>query len=196
MVESAQTNPMGTNRTANPIGIFGAMSDDGDERPVLPPAFADMMLGRLATWLRLIGADVAYSNDIDDDTLLRRAEEEHRLVLTRDRAMIDRVCKIPRYFVRWNRLDDQLRDIVEHFDVTTFVPFSRCLRCNVPVRDVDKDTVRQRLWPYVYQTQTRIRECPACRRLYWGATHAERARDDLARMTNPEFAAIVFGNIR
>ena len=39
------------------------------DKPVLPPAFADMMLGRLATWLRLIGADVAYSNDIDDEAL-------------------------------------------------------------------------------------------------------------------------------
>ena len=172
------------------------LSEVADGKPKLPPAYADMMLGRLATWLRLIGADVAYSNDIDDDALLRRAGEEHRLILTRDRVMMERVCEVPRYFVRWNRLDDQLRDVVEHFDVTNFVPFSRCLRCNVPVREVDKEKVRQRLWPYVYQTQTRIRECPVCRRLYWGATHAERARDDLVRMTSPEFAAVLFANIR
>ena len=164
------------------------------DKPVLPPAFADMMLGRLATWLRLIGADVAYSNDIDDEALLLRAQTEHRLVLTRDRAIMTRQCEIPRYFVGCNRLDEQLRDMVEHFELTRFTPFSRCLRCNVPLREVEKEAVRHRLWPYVYETQARIRECPTCHRLYWYATHANRARDDLARMTSREFVDVLFGN--
>jgi len=146
-----------------------------------------MMLGRLATWLRLLGADVAYRTGISDDDLLRLAEAEDRLVLTRDRGIMKAETGVTRFFIRHDRLGDQLRQVAGEYDLTVFCPFSRCLRCNVPVVEVDKEAVRDRLWPYVYRTQERITECPSCHRLFWDATHPERAMADLARMLGEEF---------
>lgn len=160
--------------------------------PPLLPVFADMMLGRLATWLRLIGADVAYGNAIDDDELLRRAETEHRLVLTRDHALARRLAPEARFVIAHDRLADQLRQVAAAFDLTGLRPFSRCVRCNVLIEEVDKEMVRERLWPYVYGTQERILRCPSCGRLYWGATHPVRARRDLARMLGEDFVARLF----
>jgi len=34
-----------------------------------------------------------------------------------------------------------------------------------------KETIKDRVPPYVYQTQEHFAECPACRRLYWQGTH-------------------------
>ena len=152
------------------------------------------MLGRLATWLRLVGADVAHEREIAGDELLRRAEAEDRLVLTRDTGIMARNVDAPRFFVRHDRLEDQLRQVAEVFDITCFEPFSRCLRCNEIVVDVDRDSVRDRVWPYVYETNERFHECPDCRRLYWAGTHPERACDDLRRMLGDDIVWAVFGS--
>jgi uncharacterized protein with PIN domain len=54
----------------------------------VPPRFvADAMLGRLARWLRLLGFDTAWVQDVSDGELVRRAIEEGRVILTRDRAL-------------------------------------------------------------------------------------------------------------
>ena len=151
-------------------------------KPPLPPSFADMMLGRLAKWLRLLGADVAFCTSIDDDELMRRAERENRMVITRDRGIIGRESALPRLFINHDRIADQLRQVAKLYDLSGFEPFTRCLRCNVPIREVDRDAVRHRLWPFVYRTQEHIYECPSCERLYWIGTHKERALEDLAHM--------------
>lgn len=55
-----------------------------------PPRFlADAMLGRLATWLRILGYDAEYSR-AKDDVLLCRAREEGRILLTRDSGLLRR----------------------------------------------------------------------------------------------------------
>jgi len=45
--------------------------------------FADDMAGKLARWLRLAGWDCAYERSIPDSELVRRSEEEARMILTR-----------------------------------------------------------------------------------------------------------------
>jgi len=43
---------------------------------------ADVMLGKLATWLRLLGCDVEYFPKITDEDLVRRASRTGRVILT------------------------------------------------------------------------------------------------------------------
>ena len=48
-----------------------------------PLFIADAMLGRLSRKLRMLGYDTLYFQKIDDPTLLKRAIEEGRHILTR-----------------------------------------------------------------------------------------------------------------
>ena len=48
---------------------------------------ADVMVGKLARWLRVLGFDAAYSNQYDDDEIIRR---DHRVILTRDTRLAAR----------------------------------------------------------------------------------------------------------
>src|SRR5207249_1138105 len=50
----------------------------------------DVHLGTVAQRLRLAGVDAAYANDIDDDTLVERANHGQRVLLTRDRGLLRR----------------------------------------------------------------------------------------------------------
>ena len=139
------------------------------------PAFvADVMVGKLARWLRVLGCDVVYSNDLDDDDILRIAESENRIILTRDNGLVARKS-VPRYiFIENDHYREQVRQVVQVCGLKEFKVFSRCLECNTPLEDVDKEAAFEKIPPFVYLTQDRFAACPDCGRVYWHGTHADQ----------------------
>src|SRR5579872_7160724 len=61
-------------------GVFTALST---ENPLDPRFIADVMVGRLARWLRILGFDVLYSNRYTDDEIVGIARSQQRIILTR-----------------------------------------------------------------------------------------------------------------
>ncbi len=131
---------------------------------------ADAMLGRLAKWLRMLGYDVEFMPDVPDIDILRRARAESRLLLTRDTALARRAGSLG-VLLHHQELKAQLRELAERGLITGPRPETRCPLCNVPLRPVPKETVVDRVPPYVYQTQDAFYECPRCHRIYWAGTH-------------------------
>ena len=134
---------------------------------------ADVMLGRLATWLRLLGCDVEYFRDIADEELVDRACRTGRVILTRDVELTRRRKARPiHFFVRGDSYKDQLRQVVERFSIDPYARIlTRCLRCNVPLEKIDLSEARRRVPPFVYETQREFRACGRCGRVYWRGTH-------------------------
>jgi hypothetical protein len=134
--------------------------------------FADAMLGRLATWMRILGLDVEYAPVIEDSILEARARAESRLILTRDTRLIKRrgvrdCC----FFIESDHVEVQLRQVVERFGVTGALILTRCIRCNTVLKDVDRVLAKGLVPPYVYDTQDRFSTCTECGRVYWSGTH-------------------------
>ena len=50
-------------------------------------------------------------------------------------------------------------------------PFTICLECNQALVERSKQQVKDRVPPYVFQTQKQYMECPSCHRIYWRGTH-------------------------
>ncbi len=134
---------------------------------------ADTMLGRLATWLRLLGYDTAYLPEADDPELARRARAEDRILLTRD-VELTRRRGIKSVLIASERIEEQLRQMAREQHLTARLAFSRCAVCNTPLEEVDKGTLKGAVPPYVFQTQTHFRRCPICHRIYWRGTHWAR----------------------
>jgi uncharacterized protein with PIN domain len=134
---------------------------------------ADVMVGKLARWLRTLGFDVAYSNKYEDDEIIRIAEAENRLILTRDVPLASRRMNAQCLLITSDHYKDQLRQVLEKFSLKDFAVFSRCIECNTPLQDADKEAVFERVPPFVYLTQDRFAVCPGCNRVYWHGTHAE-----------------------
>jgi len=144
---------------------------------------ADAMLGRLAKSLRLLGYDTAYSPDIEDSELKLRAMRDGRALLTRDHELKETSLPVRVLLVESDHLEEQLVQVVDEFGLRPGPAlFTRCLICNVRVEDVQPDAVRDRVPPYVFRTQSRFARCPSCGRVYWAATHVERAREWLDRV--------------
>ena len=169
------------------VGLEARLRTGGAGSAQEEPRFAaDAMLGRLARWLRLLGFDCSYEAHVADEALVRRALEERRVVLTRDRALpvewrIDDVVVLTT-----ERPFEQLREVVSRFDLAERArPLTRCSRCNATLVDADPETVGDRVPPRILATHTAFRRCPDCARIYWEGTHVHRIHRIIAALHHP-----------
>jgi hypothetical protein len=151
--------------------------------------FADAMLGRLARWLRLLGFDCAWEADIPDERLVRRALEEKRVILSRDRRLPEEWQVSDIHLVRAEKARDQLGEVLRHFDLAAEVKLlSRCSRCNARLGPAALADVTGRVPARVLERHASFSACPECGRIYWEGTHTERIRrfvDDLLAGSSP-----------
>jgi hypothetical protein len=159
----------------------------GSGAKVTDPKFiVDLNVGRLAKWLRIMGYDALFVPGIEDGELVRLAQEEGRIVLTRDRLIMRRrvvaTGKLGALLIDSDDLDGQLRQVVETYQLNAQRGFSRCIECNVSLADVARECVEGRVPPFVFQAQEEFMECPSCQRLYWRGTHWHNMLEELARM--------------
>jgi uncharacterized protein with PIN domain len=142
-------------------------------QPVPPGGFLlDVGLGTLARRLRLLGLDVAWSNDAEDADLAERAAAQERALLTQDRGLLKR-RGVRGALVRGSRPDDQLADVLDRF-APELAPLTRCTACGARLEPVPKAEVADRLPAGTRRTVDDFSRCPACGRLYWRGAHAPR----------------------
>lgn len=144
----------------------------------------DANVGRLARWLRIMGYDAMFVPGVEDADLVRLALAEGRTILTRDRFVMRRRAiasgRLSALLISGDRLGEQLRQVVEAYGLDASGGFSRCVECNEPLQDVEREAVRDRVPDYVFETQETFVKCPACTRLYWRGTHWRNMVNELA----------------
>ncbi len=147
-----------------------------------PRFICDAMLGRLATWLRILGYPAEFIPEIDDDDLIRRAEEGGLAVCTRDRALLKRrfFKTHPFILVESDFFREQLVEIIRTFGLDREGEGGICPRCNRALSPVNPDDPFLCVPPYVRETQTQFSRCPQCGRVFWPATHRHGMREELA----------------
>jgi len=144
----------------------------------------DDMLGKLAKLLRALGFDTYFQKNIQDHQLLRKALEEERVVVTRDRKLVQ-VKTIPQYVLIWSDQPlAQLEELLQKLSVSLKKGnvFSRCMECNTILQKVEKENVKEKVYPYVYQTQENFWHCPTCNKIYWAGTHIQRMKEKLKKV--------------
>jgi uncharacterized protein with PIN domain len=161
-----------------------AAAGAGDPELTGAPRFAaDAMLGRLARWLRVLGYDTFYDIGVADPVLVRLAQEERRLLLTRDRHLLRELRPAWSLEVRQDDPLQQLRDIVTELRLPApSALFTRCLLCNAALQVLDAAEAQPLLPEGVRDLPGPVRRCPACARLYWGGSHVRRMRAALERV--------------
>jgi hypothetical protein len=137
----------------------------------------DNMLGKSAKYLRMLGYDTIYPAPEDDETILKLAQEQNRIIITRSEKLYNKASKEPRIvLVRSNRFVNKFRKIIKKLDIKLNKDrlFSRCLLCNTPVKRVDKSAIKDRLPEKVKNHFDNYRTCPNCSKIYWRGGHTER----------------------
>jgi uncharacterized protein with PIN domain len=146
------------------------------ERPLRETRFVlDTHLGKLATYLRMLGFDALYRPDYHDRELLVIATGEQRILLSRDRQLIASEELTRAYLVRETDPHAQVREVVGRFDLRgSLKPFIRCMRCNTLLQPIEKEAILGRLPPRIQEMYDEFQVCPSCDRIYWKGSHYGR----------------------
>jgi uncharacterized protein with PIN domain len=152
--------------------------------PLRRTAFiADVHLGKLARLLRLAGFDTLYRNDLADDEIIRLSLAEQRIILTRDRGLLKVGVVTHGCCIRSHAPYEQLAEVIRRFDLHGQIrPFHRCLRCNGPVKPVEKAEIIDRLPPRTARAFDEFTRCRDCGRIYWKGSHWEKLRARLNQL--------------
>ncbi len=133
---------------------------------------ADVMLGKLARFLRMIGQDVIYFADADDDFIIYSAKETRRILLTRDVRLYQsaRLLGIPAVLVCSNHVKEQLKEVIE---ATKLVPekAKRCIVCNAPLKSVERCEIEGLVPEFVWMRNSEFWICEGCGKVYWRGSH-------------------------
>ncbi|MGQ9560592.1 MAG: Mut7-C RNAse domain-containing protein [Candidatus Oleimicrobiaceae bacterium] len=141
----------------------------------------DVMLGKLAKWLRIIGYDTEYRSSWTDAELREKVTQEQRLLLTRDRSLAESVGPAGGLFIQSQNPRDQFRQVVETLGLDTERGlFTICTRCNRPVEPADPEDVAHVVSDYLRRQQRCFWRCPSCGRVYWEGSHLVNARGWIA----------------
>jgi len=156
--------------------------------PLRDPKFiADVHLGRLARYLRMMGFDVLYKNNFDDDEIIKISLDKKRARLTKDRGILKRSEITHGYWVRSSKVKEQVVEIIERFDLKKLInEFTRCIECNSPLESISKNEVINELPPKVSESQESFSVCPSCKKLYWKGTHHQRMLSFIKTIKNIE----------
>jgi uncharacterized protein with PIN domain len=134
----------------------------------------DSHLGKLATYLRILGIDTLYQNDYQDDEIVRSIKNDQRILLTRDRRLLMRREIHWGYCVRQDNPLKQLIEVIDRFNLGDQIkPLNRCLRCNHEINPIDKLAIIHRLEPLTKLYYEEFYYCPRCDQIYWKGSHYE-----------------------
>ncbi|WP_054840063.1 Mut7-C RNAse domain-containing protein [Thermococcus sp. JCM 11816] len=133
---------------------------------------ADMMLGRLARWLRLYGYDTLYGI-VEDEVIIRKALEDDRIILTRDSGLAERArtaggARV--FLLSSNSLEGQVEELkklgVEFREL--FPANARCPpKCNGLIVRIPKEEVKGKVPESVYERYEEFYVCKNCGQIYW-----------------------------
>jgi len=138
----------------------------------------DRMLGQTAKWLRLLGIDAKYAPEGDDEKLVDIAEEEDRVIITRDKELGREENAI---LVEKEPPESIIKEVLEEYDVE-IKPLTRCSKCNGVVEKVDKKVVEGEIPENVFELNEDFWYCEGCDQYYWKGSHWEKIMEQIDDM--------------
>ncbi|MBV0923454.1 Mut7-C RNAse domain-containing protein [Halomicroarcula limicola] len=144
------------------------------------PLLLDVMLGKLASYLRMCGYDAAYALDRDaedDDAMLALAHTEGRRLVTRDEGL---ARQAPNAVLLTEReVEAQLRELAAAgFELELTEEPARCGTCNAPVERVDRTEPTPDYAPD--PAEESVWRCRDCGQHFWRGSHWDDVADTVA----------------
>lgn len=142
----------------------------------------DVMLGRLANYLLLLGYDCEYRRQFPDKQLLQLARKENRIIITRDAELAEQCSESKICYLKTTELLEQLKIVKNKFSLEFTVErlFTRCTGCNQQLVELDREEIEaEKIPPRTRSWLQRYFKCPACEKIYWRGTHYQQVKERL-----------------
>jgi len=142
-----------------------------------PKFITDASLAGLAKWLRLLGYDTVVYEKEAGRPMMRQAQCQARILLTRRRDMMERQFTGRLLLLPEAGVGGQLFFVISKLSlkINKEKMHTLCVRCNEPVLPVEKETIRDQVPQFVLENCSHFNQCKKCRKIYWQGTHQRNA---------------------
>jgi len=107
---------------------------------------ADTMMGKLSRWLRILGYDTVYDSLLSLKQLTVTGNSKNAIFLTRRKIRSEDTHPKNHVYVQGEKFEAQLRFVIECFNLNiTDGVFTRCLKCNEAVKEVEKIEIGEKV---------------------------------------------------
>jgi uncharacterized protein with PIN domain len=147
----------------------------------------DQMLGNLSNWLRFFGFDTIYIKDeVSDDELLKIAENENRIIISRDKELIIRADKrnLKNIKIKSIDLDEQLKNVLNEAKINKNIILSRCSLCNNNLTKIKKKDFKDDIPNKIYDLFEEFLYCSFCNKIYWKGSHYDKILKKINKLKN------------
>lgn len=143
----------------------------------------DRMLGRLIAWLRIFGYDTKSALDLEpssneDTRLIAIAKAECRILLSRDRELVDRSKKagISAVYITSEDVKVQLEELMRHYSLHIEPEMTRCTVCNASLRQATPEDLAMiskngDIPENLKKDPALLWVCERCGKTYWQGSH-------------------------
>jgi uncharacterized protein len=137
----------------------------------------DVMLGKLAKWLRVLGFDAKIA-PLKERSRIESLMAQGFIPVTRSEKWRSIEGLV---FIRGNDPFEQLKELISRLDIRQgdVRPFSRCSICNAELSRIPREAALGNVPDFVFETVTDFRQCLECRKIYWPGSHKGRMLDRL-----------------
>ncbi len=166
-----------------------------------PRLIADVMLGSLARWLRILGYDTIYFRAIDDNELIKIARQQERILVTRDTGIARRNLKKKNrgtgesedqrkvgpdvILIHSNETLEQLKEVLYALVIMNRVLpqlSPRCTLCNGELAVTERNAVADGIPEHVFLNATSFFTCRQCGKVYWYGSHKKSIDSQLKKI--------------
>ena len=155
---------------------------------------ADVHLGSLARYLRLLGFDTIWERDLSDEAIVQTAVDEKRIILTRDKGILKNGRVTHGYWLRATDPKLQLEEVIRAIDLADDVsPYTRCMECNGELESVKRSEAARSVPLQVFLVYRDFKRCTSCHGVYWRGSHVRRLDKIVERAKNATSAGTPAG---
>jgi hypothetical protein len=133
------------------------------------------MLGKLARWLRMLGHDVIYTIQLNDNDLLELAKKENRVLLTKDLELYKRANakNLDALYLEGKSESERLAEVAKRYSLTLEIDMekSHCPVCNTKLKATPKEQLSGEIEKNTFTYYDKFWKCPNCGQVYWQGAH-------------------------
>lgn len=138
-----------------------------------PKFIVDASLSGLAKWLRLLGFNTVVYDREAGRSMMRQAQTDQRILLTRRRDMMERQFSGSINLLPETDVPGQLDFIIKKLSLSIKPEkmYTLCLGCNERLNPLVREAVVDLVPEYVFEHCHQYNQCPKCRKIFWPGTH-------------------------
>ena len=137
----------------------------------------DATLAGLAKWLRLLGFDTIVYGSEAGRSMMRQAQSQERILLTRRRDMRERQFAGDLFLVPEASTGQQLSFVIRKYalKINSQKMYRICLICNQRLHPVGREDVRNLVPAFIFENCEQYQQCDCCGKIYWLGSHVQNA---------------------